>query len=164
LGKKYGALMKQIAARIVEFTQDEIAEVEKNGSYVFDIQGNNIEILSEDVEISTKDIPGWAIAQEGSITVALDTNITEELKSEGLARELVNRIQNLRKDMNFEVTDKIAIVLEKNDAVNSAILANKDYICSETLAISFEIVDAISAESVEVELLEGLFVKIMISK
>jgi isoleucyl-tRNA synthetase len=91
------------------------------------------------MEVITDDIPGWVIASEGTLTIALDITITEELRQEGLARELVNRIQNLRKDNNFEVTDKIAIVIERNESILDVINNNKDYICSETLASSLEI-------------------------
>ncbi|MDR2511498.1 MAG: isoleucine--tRNA ligase [Bacteroidales bacterium] len=164
LGKKYGKLMKQIADEIANFSQEEIAELESDKLRNIVIDGNNVEILMDDVEIATKDIPGWAIASEGSITVALDTNITEELQMEGIAREVVNRIQNLRKDLNFEVTDKIFVEIEKNFDVNDAIIKNKLYICNETLATNLEMVEKIAENANEVELLEGINVRIKISK
>jgi isoleucyl-tRNA synthetase len=156
--------MKQIADKVAEFSQEEIAKLETELLYSLVIDGEKVEILIDDVEIATKDIPGWAIASEGSITVALDTNITDELKMEGIAREIVNRIQNLRKDLNFEVTDKISVEIEKNIGVNDAVMKNKLYICNETLAMNLEMVEKIAENANEVELLEGINVKIKITK
>ncbi|GHV34243.1 isoleucine--tRNA ligase [Bacteroidia bacterium] len=164
LGKKYGKLMKQIADEILNFSQEEIAKLESDKLCNIVIDGDRIEILIDDVEIATKDIPGWAIASEGSITVALDTNITDELKMEGIAREVVNRVQNLRKDLNFEVTDKISVEIEKNFDINEAIIKNKLYICNETLAVNLEMVEKIAENAHEMELLEGVNVKIKIKK
>ena len=134
LGPRYGKLMKQIASAIASFTAEDIARIESDGRFMLDLAGEQAEILLSDVEIISEDIPGWLVANEGTLTVALDVTITRELKEEGIARELINRIQNLRKEKGFEVTDKIEIVLEAHEEISQAILNNNDYICSETLA------------------------------
>jgi isoleucyl-tRNA synthetase len=143
LGPRYGKLMKQIAAALAGITQPQIAEYESNRKLVITVEGEQVELVEGDMEVITDDIPGWVIASEGTLTIALDITITEELRQEGLARELVNRIQNLRKDNNFEVTDKIEIVIERNESILDVINNNKDYICSETLATSLEISEQI---------------------
>lgn len=143
LGPRYGKLMKQIAAALAGITQPEIAEYEANRRLIIMVEGEQVELVDGDMEVITDDIPGWVIASEGTLTIALDITITEELRQEGLARELVNRIQNLRKDNNFEVTDKIALVIERNPSIIDVINNNKDYICSETLAASLEISEQI---------------------
>ncbi|GAB1416574.1 isoleucine--tRNA ligase [Paludibacter sp.] len=162
LGKKYGKLMKDIAAALGEFSKSQISELEKNGNYILQIDGNEIEILAEDVEIITEDMPGWLVANEGKLTVALDITVTDELMREGIARELVNRIQNLRKSEGFEITDKIIIKIETNDEINKAVETFGKYIASQTLANSIEIVDRID---VPVELdFEDNIVKVQIKK
>jgi isoleucyl-tRNA synthetase len=144
LGPKFGKLMKQIAAKVGEFTQDDISKIETEEKYILTIESETVELLISDVEIISEDIPGWQVANMGNLTVALDITITEKLKEEGIARELINRIQNIRKDKNFDVTDKIKVILEKHDEVNLAVLNNFSYICSETLASSLETVDKIN--------------------
>lgn len=162
LGKKYGKLMKDIAAALGEFSKSQISELEKNGNYILQIDGNEIEILAEDVEIITEDMPGWLVANEGKLTVALDITVTDELMREGIARELVNRIQNLRKSEGFRITDKIIIKIETNDEINKAVETFGKYIASQTLANSIEIVDRID---VPVELdFEDNIVKVQIKK
>ncbi|MEA3476607.1 MAG: isoleucine--tRNA ligase [Bacteroidota bacterium] len=141
LGPKYGKMMKQIAAAINQLSQDDINKIEKNGHYELVVDNNSLDILLSDVEIVTEDIPGWLISNAGNLTVALDVTMTPELREEGIARDLVNRIQNLRKDKGFEVTDKIRIQIESNEFLNPAIQNNFSYICSETLAESLDIVD-----------------------
>lgn len=137
LGAKVGKDMKLVAAAIQEMNQDELANFEKNGTY----QLNNLPYLIslEDVEIIAEDIPGWQVTNSGRLTVALDITITSELKEEGISRELVNRIQNLRKELNFEVTDRINVVLEDHEYIRSAVNNNSAYICNETLADVFEL-------------------------
>lgn len=165
LGPRYGKLMKKIAAAILEFNQDEINQIEKEGVYHLVVENQDVELIASDVEILTEDIPGWVISNNKGLTVALDIMITEELKEEGLARELVNRIQNLRKDNNFEVTDKINIIIEKHIEIISAIRNNFSYICSETLAETLELVDNIEKESKsEIELTEEIKFRIYLSK
>jgi isoleucyl-tRNA synthetase len=144
LGAKVGNKMKQVAAAIIQFNQEDIAKIEKEQTYTLTINDEQITITLSDVEIISEDIPGWLVTNIGSLTVALDVNITESLREEGIARELVNRIQNLRKDKNFEVTDKINVKIQKHEAIVSAVLTNKIYICTEILANELELVDEIT--------------------
>jgi isoleucyl-tRNA synthetase len=124
-----------------------------------------ITLALEDVEIQTEDIPGLTVATEGQLTVALDINITDELKQEGIAREFINKIQNLRKESNFEVTDRVNIAIEKHADFNEAVLNYKDYICTQTLANQLNLVDKLNAESVkQVEIDKDVFVKILVQK
>ena len=165
LGPKYGKMMKQIAAAVNAFTEDNIAKIEHDEKYMVNIDGQEIEILLTDVDILTQDIPGWLISNMGNLTVALDITLTPELLEEGIARDLVNRIQNLRKDKGFEVIDKINIKIEKNTKLSDAIQNNYDYICSETLAESLEQIDSITTEEkTSVELAEDLIANIAINK
>ena len=165
LGPKFGKLMKQIAAAITEFSQSDINQIELKGVYSLDMEGKKIEIALSDVEILSEDIPGWLVTNTGSLTVALDITITEKLREEGIARELINRIQNIRKDSDFEVTDKINLKIEKNDKINSSINNNITYICTETLAVKLELVDKIdSVDSVNVELANEISTLMLISK
>jgi len=145
LGQEYGKQMKDVAAKINAFGQKEIAEIEKNNEIKVLLDSGEITLTLDDVEIASQDIPGWLVASEGKLTVALDITLTEELQREGIARDLVNRIQNMRKDMGLEIQDKIKVSLVRNtDMVNGAIEANKEYICQETQALSLEIVDSVS--------------------
>ncbi|RZM23428.1 MAG: isoleucine--tRNA ligase [Pedobacter sp.] len=132
LGQKAGKDMKAVAQAISEFTQEDIARIESEGELT--VLEGRYQILLSDVEIMAEDIPGWQVANMGNLTVALDVTITEELKQEGLSRELINRIQNLRKEMNFEVTDRISVSLQKHHLIAAAVAQNKAYICSEILA------------------------------
>lgn len=134
LGPKYGKLMKQIAGKVSGFTQEDIAEIEQNGKLLLSINDQEVELLLSDVEIVSEDIPGWLVATENSLTVALDVTLTDELKQEGIARELINRIQNLRKESGFEVTDKIDICISDTPSVAEAVNNFNDYISSQTLA------------------------------
>ncbi|MFO7874193.1 MAG: isoleucine--tRNA ligase [Bacteroidales bacterium] len=146
LGPRFGKMMKKIAAAINQFTQEDIQKLEQEKQTVLLIDGQEVTIGLDEVEIISEDIPGWLVANDGNITVALDVTITDELKQEGIARELINRIQNLRKDKGFEVTDKIVLQVEKQDTITNAILNNNDYICSETLATELAYVDRIDSE------------------
>ena len=117
------------------------------------------------MEILSEDIPGWLVTNIGSLTVALDITITEQLQEEGIARELINRIQNIRKDSNFDVTDKINLQIEKHNKINSSINNNILYICTETLAVSLNLVDKIdSPDSIGIELIDGICTRMLISK
>jgi isoleucyl-tRNA synthetase len=148
LGKQYGPKMKEVAAIISAFTKDDISLLEKNGKLNKD--GYDFEL--DDAEISSEDIPGWAVASENGLTVALDINITDGLKREGLARDFVNRIQNLRKEMLLEVTDKIQIrVKQSDDILNESLQEFKSYICTETQALSLELAEELKQGS-EIEL------------
>jgi len=139
LGPKCGKQMKQVAAMLTELSQDSIAEFEARGNHLLNIDGTEILVETTDVEILSEDIPGWLVTNEGRLTVALDITITDELKQEGLARELVNRIQNLRKSNGFEITDKISILLTDNEDVKSIMNDWKQYIMTQTLAGKFEL-------------------------
>jgi isoleucyl-tRNA synthetase len=134
IGPKYGKQMKAIANLVATWSQEDIAKVEQTQAWSGEIDGTTIHLTIEDFEIQAEDIPGWLVASEGGITVALDITINETLRQEGLAREFVNRIQNLRKDSGFEVTDKIRIRYQANDEIHAAIEANLDYIKNEVLA------------------------------
>ncbi|MGI5974499.1 MAG: isoleucine--tRNA ligase [Paludibacter sp.] len=162
LGKKYGKLMKDIAAAVNNFGKTEISTIEKSGKFDLVIGGEKVEILADDVEIFTEDMPGWLVTNDGKLTVALDITVTDDLLREGIARELVNRIQNLRKSSGFEITDKIRIEIVKHDAINGAVENFGEYIASQTLASSIQLVDSIDAP-VELDL-EDYIVSIKIEK
>ena len=142
MGKKFGKLMKDVNNAVTSMTQEQIAELEKNGSITLSAAGEKVTVEAVDVEIISEDIPGWTIAQEGSVTVALDIEITEELKNEGMARLIIKRIQALRKDSGFEITDRISVVLEQKPELESAVAAFGEHIASQVLANSLEFGDA----------------------
>lgn len=152
IGKKYGKLMKSIISLTNQFTQADISEIEKNKGWKGDVDGENVELDLEDFEISTQDIPGWLVANDNELTVALDVTLSDELKEEGIAREFVNRIQNLRKDSGLEVTDRILLTIKSDDKINEAIKNNLDYICSETLADDLTLADELSENKTLVEI------------
>ena len=143
LGKKYGKQMKEIAAAIAVLAQEEIATIETQGSIVLALASGEVCIEIADVEIATEDMPGWLVANEGNLTIALDIEVSEALRQEGIARELVNRIQNLRKANGYEITDKIAVTIESNDEVNTAVANFKDYIAAQVLAQSLIVADKV---------------------
>ena len=143
LGPKFGKQMKAVAAAVAGMSQEAIAELEKNGSYTFQLEGGEAVVEAADVEIFSEDIPGWLVANEGKLTVALEVTLTDELKREGIARELVNRIQNIRKSSGFEITDKIAIALSKNPNTDDAINEYNTYICNQVLANSLVLADEV---------------------
>jgi isoleucyl-tRNA synthetase len=156
LGPKYGKMMKEIANSINSFTQIDIAKIESEGEYNIRLNNNEeVKILLSDVEIMTKDIEGWLVANEGSLTVALDITITDDLKKEAIAREVVNRIQNLRKDSDFEVTDNIVVEIEKDDMLEKAINQFHDYICNETLTKELTLKDKIENPITKIDVIEG---------
>ena len=143
LGPRFGKDMKAIANAVMNFDSEDINKIEQSGVLDFVINEKNITLSLEDVEITSQDIEGWLVANEGSITVALDVTISDELRKEGIARELVNRIQNLRKDSGFEVTDRIDVQLQKDDKIVNAVEANIAYIKAETLTEKLEIIEQI---------------------
>ena len=151
LGPKFGKQMKAVAAAVAGMSQEAIAEFERNGSYTFDIDGTQAVVAVSDVEIYSEDIPGWLVANEGRLTVALEVTVTEGLRREGIARELVNRIQNIRKSSGFEITDKIKVVLSKNSLTDDAVNEYNTYICNQVLAASLTLADEVS-EATELEL------------
>ena len=143
MGPKFGKQMKAVAAAVAEMSQEAIAELEKNGSYTLQLDGTDVVVEAADVEIFSEDIPGWLVANEGKLTVALDVTVTEELRREGVARELVNRIQNIRKSSGLEITDKIKITLSKNQQTDDAVNEYKDYICNQVLGTSLTLTDEV---------------------
>lgn len=149
LGKKLGPKMKGVVAAINSWGQEEIAQIEKNGSFPMTVDGETVELLLEEVLISSQDIPGWSVATDQGLTVALDVTLTEALRQEGIARDLVNRIQNLRKDMGLEVQDKIHIKVQKLDELVNAALTNfASYIQTETQALTLELLDNLDQATV----------------
>jgi isoleucyl-tRNA synthetase len=162
LGPKFGKDMRFIAAEVQKFTQEDINKIEKDKNISIEVNGKNIILEASDVEISSKDIEGWLVANEGSLTVALDVTITEDLRKEGVARELVNRIQNARKDAGLEVTDKIKLTVLNFDNLQQSITDNKDYIMSETLTKELVFVDELEeGTDIEFDTIES---KILIEK
>ena len=141
LGKKYGKQMKEIAAVIAAFDQDAIAAMEREAQTTLHLPSGDVLVELADVEIATEDMPGWLVANEGTLTIALDVTVSEELRQEGIARELVNRIQNIRKSSDYEITDKIDIRICRLDEINDAVTNFSDYIASQTLATSISLVD-----------------------
>lgn len=165
IGKKYGKQMKSIMAMVNQWTQEDIAKVESDNGWKGELEGGNIELELEDFDISTDDIPGWLVATEGEITVALDITLSDDLREEGIAREFVNRIQNLRKDSGLDVTDKIHLKIAQRNEINKAINNNKNYICSETLAGKLDLVENLKQnEGILVELENNISTLISIEK
>lgn len=165
LGKKCGAHMKAVQAFAAENGAKIISDIERHGKHLIVLNGTEIVLENEDVEIIPVDIPGWKVANSGAITVALDVTITPELREEGLARELVNRIQNMRKDKGFDVTDKILVRIQQNNNLDTAIQNNLSYICSETLTGNLELVGSVTTEGASmVEVDESISTMISIEK
>ncbi|MBL7869476.1 MAG: isoleucine--tRNA ligase [Flavobacterium lindanitolerans] len=162
LGPRFGKDMGLISKEIQNFSQEQINELDKNGSLDIVISGKSINLTSEDVEISSQDIEGWLVANANGITVALDITISDELRKEGVARELVNRIQNIRKDSGFEVTDKIKVQVQKDGIIEEALQANQDYIKAETLTEELIILDKVE-NGIEIEF-DDIKTSILISK
>ena len=162
LGKKLGAKMKAVSAALALFTQDDIALLEKEGQYSLPVDGENVILQIADVDISSEDIPGWTVANKGSLTVALDITITPELAAEGNAREFVNRIQKIRKEGGFELTDRVKVTVSEADGLKESLTKYKDYICAEILADELEFsstkIDGISIDINEV------FLNVIVSK
>ncbi len=165
LGPKYGKLMKQISEAIGGFNQKEIAFIEQEGNLELKIADQQIVITREDIEIVTEDIPGWIVSTEGQMTIALDVEVTENLKQEGVAREFINKIQNIRKESGFEVTDRINIKISKQSEINDAVYSHKSYICAQTLAVDLQLVDELDGRDIRVvEISKDVSVKISIEK
>ncbi len=162
LGKKFGKLMKSVNAVVTEMSQDQIAELEKNGSITLQVDGTDALIELADVEIFSEDVPGWTVANEGALTVALDVEVTEELRREGIAREIVKKIQAIRKDSGFEITDRIAVVLSSSEASDAAVEQFSEYISNQVLADSV-VVDAALTSGDDIEL-EGATIKVSVTK
>ncbi|NLL28292.1 MAG: isoleucine--tRNA ligase [Bacteroidales bacterium] len=164
LGPRFGKQMKELANAIAEMTNSEINQLEKDGEFEIKLSDGVAKIYSDDVEITTDDIPGWVVMSDGGISVALDVSIDEDLINEGIAREFVNRIQNLRKELNFDVTDKISVIVEKIQDVEIAITNNYDYICNEILATELKLNDNLGNDANLLELTDDISVKTIIKK
>ena len=157
LGPKFGPKMKEVAAAISAMDEAQIKDIEQKTIVTLQAASGAIDIALTDVEIIAEDVPGWLVASEGGLTVALDITVTDELRLEGIARDFVNRVQNLRKDSGFEVTDKIRITLQNNDnLLASAVTANKDYICQEVQALDLNLVTDLNGEATDIEMDEFL--------
>lgn len=154
--------MKEIAAAMPSITKQQIAEIERNGEFTLALPSGDVLLTTEDVEIFTEDMPGWLVANEGKLTVALDIVVTDELQREGVARELVNRIQNIRKANGYEITDKIQVEILRQEEINAAVEEYAEYIASQTLAASISLVDTLG-ESVELDF-EEYVVRINITR
>ncbi|HNW91019.1 MAG TPA: isoleucine--tRNA ligase [Bacteroidales bacterium] len=163
-GPKYGKQMKQVSAAIIALSQEQIYDFEKNKTFQITVDNAPVDLELTDVEIITEDIPGWVVSVAENLTVALDTTLTEKLIEEGIAREFVNRIQNLRKDMNYEVTDKISVKVERQNNLVSAVENNNSYICNEILAVSILFVDDIDGEKNQIELTDKIKTFVSLNK
>jgi isoleucyl-tRNA synthetase len=139
MGKKFGKMMKAVAAAVDQLSQEQIAELETQGTIGINVEGQDITVEAVDVEIISEDIPGWLVANEGALTVALEVELTDELRQEGMAREIINRVQNLRKDGGLEITDRISITLSPNAEIESAVNGFGEYIKTQVLADSITI-------------------------
>ena len=152
LGPKYGKIMKALAAKITGLSQPEIAQFEKDGKLDIDVDGQMATVELGDVEIISEDIPGWLVANDGNLTTALDITVTEELLQEGIARELVNRIQNLRKSKKFDITDRINVTIAPDERTDAAVNAYSDYIARQVLATSIKVAPVVPGEADELDM------------
>ena len=166
LGPKFGKQMKEIAAKVNAMTQEDIADFEKEKEIKIQLQKEEILLEEQDVELITEDIPGWVVSNMGKLTVALDISLSESLINEGIARELVNRIQNIRKEKEFDVTDTISIQLLEHQEKITAVKENKDYICAETLAKELEFLPSGTEKQngIQINLTEAIETIIFIEK
>jgi isoleucyl-tRNA synthetase len=162
LGKKLGGKMKAVAAALAEFSQDDIAKLEKDGTISLQIESEPLILQTNEVEITSEDIPGWMVANKDALTVALDVTVTPELVSEGNARELVNRIQKIRKDSGFELTDRILVKVTEHQDLNSSIAQFNNYICAEILADKLELVPELP-DGTEIEV-NDIQIKVFVTK
>ncbi len=164
LGPRYGKLMKDITKAVSEMKPEDIISFEKNGKHTLSIYGQNVELTSDDVEIISEDIPGWQVANEGKLTVALDVTVTEELRNEGIAREFINRIQNIRKEAGFDVTDKINLQIEDHEFIREAVKRHAGYIGSQTLASDVKLVSKLTGSDTREVDLDEVQVRIRVTK
>ena len=162
LGKKFGKLMKSVNVAVTEMSQEQIAELEKNGSITLQVEGTDAIIELADVEIFSEDVPGWTVANEGALTVALDVEVTDELRHEGVAREIVKKVQAIRKDSGFEITDRISVLLSSSEVSDAAVEQFREYICNQVLADSLEVNAALS-EGEDIEL-DGCTIKVAVKR
>ena len=162
--QRYAQLAKPMSALVATFTQEQIAEIEANAETKLEVNGQEVTVTAADFEITSDDMPGWLVASEGKLTVALDITITDELRREGIARELVNRIQNIRKESGFEVTDKIRVEIEANELTTTALESFADYIAQQTLAVEVKASEAPAGDFVVNTDLDEAPLKIAVSK
>jgi isoleucyl-tRNA synthetase len=163
IGPKYGKQMKAIAAIVNQMTADDISSVEANEGWSGELNGEAIVLELGDFDITAQDIPGWTVSSAGNLTVALDVTLSDELKSEGIARELINRVQNLRKDSGLEVTDKIEITIDTTQLIQDAIESNKEYVCNEVLAVDVKF-GGVGSDALVTDLVEDEDAKIDLVK
>ncbi len=163
IGPKYGKQMKSITGMVAQFSTEDISNIEKNKGWKGEVNGESISLDITDFTIVAQDIPGWLVSSEGNLTVALDVTLSDELKAEGIARELVNRVQNLRKDSGLEVTDKIILSLDTNEEIQNAIASNKAYVCNEVLANGV-VFETLGTEALTTDLVESEDAKISLKK
>jgi isoleucyl-tRNA synthetase len=156
--------MKEISNSIAGFTPPEIVAFENNGKHSVTINGQQIVLTTEDVEIISEDIPGWQVANDGKLTVALDITVSDDLRYEGIAREFVNRIQNIRKENGFDVTDKITVLIEDHEFVREAVTRHASYIASQTLATAVKLTDTFTGNNVRDVEVDEVVVKVSVSK
>ena len=164
LGPRHGKLMKEISNAISRFTPQEIVAFENTGNHTLELNGQQIILTAEDVEIISEDIPGWQVANDGRLTVALDVTVTDDLRFEGIAREFVNRIQNIRKENGYDVTDKITVLIEDHEFVREAVKRHSGYISSQTLATKVDLVSAFSQNTVKEIEIDEVVVKVEVRK
>jgi isoleucyl-tRNA synthetase len=165
LGPKFGKMMKAAAARLQTLSQSEIAEFERNGYIELDgADGAKVRVETVDVEIISEDIPGWLVANEGNLTVALDVTLTDELKMEGIARDIINRIQNIRKTRDYDITDKVTLTFEPNAETDAAINRYSDYIAGQVLAKSIAIAPLGDDAKIEELDIDGLILKVKVEQ
>ena len=164
LGPKFGKLMKDIANEVANLPQPEIARFDSEGTYTFNINGQSVTLTHEDVEILSEDIPGWQVANDGKLTVALDITVTTELRNEGIAREFVNRIQNIRKDSGFDVTDKIKVQIVDDEFIHDAVKAHSSFIAAQTLATSIDLVSDLTGPDVKEIEIDDVMIRIAVRR
>ncbi|MDE7394418.1 MAG: isoleucine--tRNA ligase, partial [Muribaculaceae bacterium] len=164
LGPKFGKTMRSVAKAITEMSQADINAFERNGVITIEVEGNPATIEVADVEIFSEDIPGWLVANEGNVTIALDINVTENLKNEGLARELVNRIQNIRKSRGYDITDRITVTISPEESIERALKEYGNYIANQVLADKVELMDVDKVADDEMLDIDGLIVKCNVCK
>ena len=164
LGPRYGKLMKDISNSIASLTPQEIVAFENNGNHPVTINGQQIVLTNGDVEIISEDIPGWQVANDGKLTVALDITVSDDLRYEGIAREFVNRIQNIRKEIGLDVTDKITVLIEDHEFVREAVKRHASYIASQTLATAVNLTHSLPGNNVRDVEIDEVAVKMVVRK
>ena len=162
LGKKFGKLMKSVNAEVLAMSQEQIKELETNGVITLLVEGVNAEIELADVEIFSEDVPGWTVANEGALTVALDVEVTDALRREGIAREIVKKIQAVRKESGFDITDRISVAVSSSEESDAAVEEFREYICNQVLADALAVDNAL-AEGEDIEL-DNAVIKVKVTK